>query len=139
MPEFPEQAPPLEQEMDLIEDCLLSFSSSLPCFDHKKMFDHATTVFNGVVSNDNNDKTNMMKSRVVSLFFRQLSSRLSLSKNQNNHLVRFMKNMLVFVSPESGEISRKILQAMTPAEDNQSRTLTESTCSARRIWTSVCF
>ena len=56
-------------------------------------------------SDDN--KKNVMKSRIVSLIFRQLSSRLSLSKNQNNQIVDFMKSMVVFVSPSSEEVSRR--------------------------------
>ena len=55
------------------------------------------------------EKRDVMKSRIISLIFKQLSTRLSLSKNQNNQLAEFMKSMVVFVSPASEEISRRFL------------------------------
>ena len=42
------------------------------------------------------EKRDVMKSRIISLIFKQLSTRLSLSKNQNNQLAEFMKSMIFF-------------------------------------------
>ena len=109
--EFQEQTPQFEQEWDYIEDCLMNPSSDFSRFDHTKMFDRATTVLNAFCSDEDTDKRNIMKSRVVTLFFRQLSSLLSLSKNQNNKLVNFLKNMMLFISPESEEITKKIFES----------------------------
>ena len=76
----------------------------MSCFDSKSQFQEAESLME-MFSDDS--KRNVMKSRIVSLIFRQLSSRLSLSKNQNNQIVDFMKSMVVFVSPSSEEVSRR--------------------------------
>ena len=105
--DFPVQDPVLEEEWDCVEDFLLSDLSYTTCFDCGKLFERATMVLNGLLNQDN-QKRNVMKSRIVTLFLRQLSSILSLSKSQNNKLVEFFKKAMVFISPESSEVSKRI-------------------------------
>ena len=50
-----------------------------------------------------------MKSKNRYVVFRQLPSILSPSKSQNDKLVLFFKKAMVFISPESSEVSKMII------------------------------
>ena len=85
--EFPEQDPTFEEEWDCVEDFLLSDLSCVSCFNCEKLFERAALVLNGLSKDE--QKKNLMKSRIVTLFLRQLSTLLSLSKSQNNKMWTF--------------------------------------------------
>ena len=104
--EVPEQDPLYEQEWDCFEDCLLSRWSCSSGLNSESRFEQAETVLE--VFCDDEDKRRRLKSRVLTLMIRQLSSYLSLTKTQKNQIVHFMKGMLCFVSPENQGISQKI-------------------------------
>mgnify|MGYP004552267677 CR=1 FL=1 len=61
-------------------------------------------------------KRNTIKSRVITLMLRRLSSRLSLSRNQNDQVVSFLKMMILFISPEQQDISRRIFASHTSCQ-----------------------
>ena len=104
-----EQDSLFEQRWDCFEDCLLTRWSSFPFFDSEKRLEEAVFIMDVVFGNADGQKRNTMKSRVISLLFRQLSTRLCLSKNQNDQVVNFLKSVMVFIMPENEGISKRIL------------------------------
>ena len=57
---------------------------------------------------DDEEKSCIIKSRIISLFIRQLSTRLSLAKSQNNKLVHFWKKAIVFISRGNEAVAKRI-------------------------------
>ena len=106
--EFLERDPLFKQEWDCFEDCLLSRWSSFPGLSFEERFEEAEIVLETVFGKTVCQRRNVMKSRVVSLLFRQLSSHLCLTKNQNDQLIHFLKSMVVFVAPEKEEVSKRL-------------------------------
>ena len=74
--------------------------------DTESRFEEAESILK--VFCEDEDKIKKMKSRVLTLMLRQLSSNLSLTKNQNNQMVHFIKCMIRFVAPDNQEISQRI-------------------------------
>ena len=107
LPEPGEQDPRLEEEWDVIEDFLSGLSCSND-FNYEKLFQEADDVLNCFCVDGNVQKTHTLKSRVVTFLFRQLSSLLCLSKNQNNKVVDFLKRVVVFISPDSEVVAKRI-------------------------------
>ena len=80
--ELMEQDPLCEQEWDCVEDCLLSHLSCESSFDEDTLFGHAESVLTRFLECDNVQKRNVIKSRIVTLFFRQSSSHSSLKETK---------------------------------------------------------
>ena len=114
--EYIEQDPLFEEEWDCLEECLLSRWSSFSCLNVKQRFEEAEAVLNSLCENINDQKRNTMKSRIISLLFRQLSSLLTLTRNQNDHLISFLKEMITFIMPEKEDISRRIFASQTSCQ-----------------------
>ena len=88
-------------------ECLLSASNG-SLFDEKRFLEIANAMLDRVVNNNDLNKKETMKSRVVSLLLKRLATMLSLTKSQTNVLVRFFKDALVLISPESENMARNI-------------------------------
>ena len=112
-PEITEQDPLFEEQWDYLEECLLSRWSCFHVFDSAQRFEEAEAIMNSLFDGVNDQKRNTMKSRIISLMFRQLSTGLSLSKNQNDQLVSFVKSMTIFIAPEKEEVARRIFASHT--------------------------
>ena len=119
-PNCVEQDPLFEEQWDCLEECLLSRWSSFPCLNPADRFEEAVTVLNNLFDGVDDQKNNVMKSRVISLILRQLSAQLSLTKNQNDQIVSFVKSMVVFIVPERESIARRIF-ASNSSRQRQSR------------------
>ena len=102
-----EPDPRIEHDWDCMTECLLSASNG-SLFDEKRFLEIANAMLDRVVNNNDLNKKETMKSRVVSLLLKRLATMLSLTKSQTNVLVRFFKDALVLISPESENMARNI-------------------------------
>ena len=105
--ELVEQDPRLEEEWDVIED-FLSDQSCSSDVNFESIFREAENVFKTFCEAGDVQKTQTMKSRVVTFVFRQLSSLLCLSKKQNYKIVDFLKRAMVFITPECENVAKRI-------------------------------
>ena len=111
-----EQDPLFEEQWDCLEECLLNRWSCFSVSNTTERFEEAEAVMNTLFVDLDEGKRNTMKSRVITLMMRQLSSRLSLTRNQNDQVVSFFKRVIVFISPENEEISRRIFASHTSCQ-----------------------
>ena len=82
----------------------------MSCFKFEKLLNEID-VLNCLLKEDDDKMRNKMKSRVVTLFLRLLTSHMSLSKNQTNSMVDFFKKATVFISPGSEEVTKRIFSS----------------------------
>ena len=96
------------QEMEPVIECLLKNSFFRSEFEGEKFISLADCVMQRATLCSEEKRIHIIKAGIVSSLARKLSSILCLTKTQTEQLFRFWKTMIVFVSPQSEEISRRI-------------------------------
>ena len=115
-PDFIEQDPLFEVQWDCLEECILNRWSCFPGLNSMERFREAEAVLRNLFVDANDEKRNIMKSRVISRLLRRLSLRLSLSRNQNSEILSFLKSVITFIAPEKEVIARRIFASHTTCQ-----------------------
>ena len=86
----------------------LSDQSCLNDINFESIFREAENILKTFCEAGDVQKTQTLKSRVVTFVFRQLSSLLCLSKKQNNKIVEYLKHSMVFITPDCENVAKRI-------------------------------
>ena len=114
-PSVPDPAPFQDQdtnlcsdhEMECAEECILRDSFCQSEFDGERFLSLSETIVNSLFGSDRR-KAQSFKTGIVSSLLRKMSILLSLSKTQNEQLLKFWKSMVIFRHPSSEETVNKI-------------------------------
>ena len=136
-PEIIERDRLFEEQWDCLEECLLTRWSCFSSMNSSERFEEAEAVMKSLFVDISDKKRNLMKSRVISLMLKQLSSRLSLSKNQNDQLLSFLKKMIIFIAPEKIEIARRIFASHTTCQRQSLKDQERKNILCKNLWTSA--
>ena len=77
-------------------------------FDAHKFLRLTESMMNTTFATSDDNTRNTVKASTVSSFIRKISTLLSLTKSQNDQLLKFWKTMIVFISPSSEEIVKRV-------------------------------
>ena len=97
-----------DQRFECFQECLLNSSFYGSEFDGQKFLCLAESMFNTGFSSSDDKTRNQVKAGIVTSFARKMCTLLSLTKSQNDQLLNFWKTMIVFISPSSEEVVKKV-------------------------------
>ena len=97
-----------DRRYECIQECLLSSSFYGSEFDAHKFLRLTESMMNTTFATSDDNTRNTVKASIVSSFIRKISTLLSLTKSQNDQLLKFWKTMIVFISPSSEEIVKRV-------------------------------
>ena len=91
-----------------IQECLLKYSFCGSEFDAEEFLSFAESMMTSSIGTYDFKTTNALKAEIVSSMFKKLSTLLSLSKSQNDQLLRFWKTMILFINPFCEDVVQQI-------------------------------
>ena len=97
-----------DQRFKDVYECLLNSSFYGSEFDGQKFLCLAESLMNTAFSSSDDKTRNGVKAGIITSFAKNMCTLLSLTKTQNDSLLNFWKTMIVFISPSSEEVVKKV-------------------------------